>query len=125
MHSLLFAPVVALSFAFVMCLALRDTIPAIRQGNSLTIPPPPRVSRAVTSRGSLEGGQLQQTLWTTDPLLRRGTHPRIPRCRRGLNTSLAWIYVALRVAHSFGSANDQYCHAPFLPFYGRDPHSAG
>jgi hypothetical protein len=108
MHSLLFAPVVALVlWSFVMCAWLYATrIPAIRQGKIAYDPHRPAEEfhaqlpaevrwKADNYNNLMEQPTLFYAVALTLALLGADA---------GLNTSLAWIYVALRVAHSFVQA---------------------
>jgi len=108
MHSPLFAPVVALVlWSFVMCAWLYATrIPAIRQNNIAYDPRRPAEEfhaqlpakvrwKADNYNNLMEQPTLFYAVALTLALLGADA---------GLNTGLAWLYVALRVTHSLVQA---------------------
>ena len=108
MHSALFAPIVALVlWSFVMCAWLYATrIPSIRSNQIVYDPRRPAEEfhaqlpaevrwKADNYNNLMDQPTLFYAVALTLALLGADA---------GLNTSLAWLYVALRVAHSFVQA---------------------
>jgi hypothetical protein len=104
MHSHLLAPVVALVlWSFVMCAWLYATrIPAIRQGRIVYDPHRPacefhaRLPAEVRWKADNYNNLMEQpTLFYAVALTLT-----LLSADAGLNTGLAWLYVALRIAHS-------------------------